>query len=63
MGLLVAALGVSAGCVPNEIADNADLILEELDGSSSPTGSIEFEGETLVYQPDLPDLAGRSPVC
>jgi hypothetical protein len=59
MGLLVAALGVSAGCVSNEIADNADLILEELDGSSSPTGSIEFEGETLVYQPDLPDLAGR----
>ena len=59
MGLLVVALGVSAGCVTDEIAENADLILEELDGSSAPAGSIELEGETLVYQGDLPDLTGR----
>ena len=56
LGLLVIALGVAGGCVSDEIADNADFILEELSKTSAPAGSIELEGETLVYAADLPDL-------
>ena len=56
VGLLVLALGIAGGCVTNDIANNADLVLEEMAKSSAPAGSIEVEGETLVYSADLPDL-------
>ena len=54
--LLVAALASGAGCVTDEIAVNAELVLDELDASSAPSGPIESEGEILVYSDDLPDL-------
>ena len=56
LGLLVIALGIAGGCVADDIADNADFILEDLSKTSAPAGSIKFEGETLVYAADLPDL-------
>jgi len=59
VGLLVFALGIAGGCVPNKVANNADIILEEMAGSSAPAGSIEVEGETLVYSADLPDLVSN----
>ena len=54
--LLVAALASGAGCVTDEIAVNAELVLAEMDASSAPSGPIEAEGEVLVYSDDLPDL-------
>lgn len=59
VGLLVVALGVTGGCVSDEVAANADFILQELDNSSAPAGAIELEGETLVRAADLPDLVSR----
>ena len=59
VGLLVVALGTAGGCVADEIANNADLVLEEMDRSPAPAGPIEFEGETLVYTADLPDLVSQ----
>ena len=57
LGLLVIALGIAGGCVSDEIADNADLVLEELSNTSAPAGAIKNpDGETLVYAVDLPDL-------
>jgi len=56
LGLLVIALGVAGGCVADEIADNADFVLEELSNTSAPTSPIKLEGETLIYASDLPNL-------
>ena len=56
LGLLVIALGIAGGCVADEIADNADFVLEELSKTSAPAGSIKLEGDTLVYAADLPYL-------
>jgi hypothetical protein len=57
-GLLVLALGVSAGCVTDEVALNADIVLAEIGSASAPAGSIEFESKTLVYSADIADLVG-----
>ena len=57
LGLSVIALGFSGGCVADEIANNADYVVQELSGDSAPAGSIDdLEGKTLVYAADLPDL-------
>jgi hypothetical protein len=56
IGLLVLALGISTGCVTNEIASNADIVLAKIDGDVAPTGPIEFEGKTLVYSTDIANL-------
>lgn len=54
--LLLAALASGTGCVTDEIATNAELVLAEMDASSAPSGTIESEGKVLVYSDDLPDL-------
>jgi hypothetical protein len=59
VGLLIVALGVTGGCVTDEIASNADFILQEVDNSSAPAGAIELEGETLVHAVDMPDLVSK----
>jgi len=59
VGLLVFAMGIAGGCVTNEVAINADLILEEMARSSAPAGSIESAGKTLVYSADLPNLVSK----
>jgi len=56
LSLLGVSLLFSAGCVPDTISDNADLILEQLTNTHSQTGSIQVEGETLVFAADLPSL-------
>ena len=57
LGLLVVALGIAGGCVSDEIANNADFVLEELNKTSAPAGSIKnLDGEMLIYAADLPDL-------
>ncbi len=45
-----------AGCVADEIATNAEIVLDEIDAASAPSGPIEYEGSVLVYTDDLPDL-------
>jgi len=59
VGLLVFAMGIAGGCVTDKVAINADLILEEMSGASAPAGSIESEGNTLVYSADLPNLVSK----
>ena len=54
--LLVFALTAGTGCVTDDIAVNAELVLDEMQASSAPSGPIESEGMTLVYSDDLPDL-------
>ena len=54
--ILVALLASGAGCVTDEIAANAELVLAEMEASSAPSGPIESEGKVLVYSDDLPDL-------
>ena len=57
LGLSIIALGIGGGCVADELADNADYVLQELSGDSAPAGSIDdLEGKTLIYTTDLPDL-------
>jgi hypothetical protein len=53
---LVIALGISGGCVADELGNNANYVVQELSGDSAPAGSIDLEGKTLVYATDLPDL-------
>ena len=53
---LVLVLASAAGCVANEIANNAELVLDEIDAASAPSGNIEIAGSVLVYSDDLPDL-------
>jgi hypothetical protein len=59
IGLSVIALGIAGGCVSDEVGDQATFVLEELDKSLEPAGSIELEGKVLVYPADLPDLVSR----
>ena len=54
--LLLVALAAAPGCVPDQIAEDAELVLAEIESSTAPTGSIEFDGRVLVYSDDLPDL-------
>ena len=54
--ILVLVLSAATGCVTDEIAVNAELVLAEMDGSSAPSGPIESEEKVLVYTDDLPDL-------
>ena len=54
--LLVLALASTAGCVADEIATNAEVVLDEIDAASAPSGNIEVDGSVLVYSDDLPDL-------
>lgn len=56
LSLLAASLLFGAGCVADKTSDDADFILEELSNTHSQTGSIQLEGETLVFTADLPSL-------
>ena len=57
IALLVVATAMVGACVGAEFQEETDSILERLGQASAPTGSIELDGEVLVYAPDLPDLA------
>ena len=54
--LLLLFLVPATGCVTDEIATNAELVLDEIDAASAPSGNIEIDGSVLVYSDDLPDL-------
>ena len=54
--LLLLLLASAAGCVTDEIATNAEVVLDEIDAASAPSGNIEIDGSVLVYSDDLPDL-------
>ena len=56
LALVALATVAVAGCVADEIADNAEIVLDEIDAASSPSGPIELDGSVLVYTDDLPDL-------
>lgn len=56
LSLLAASLLFGVGCVTDTTSDNADLVLEQLTNYPSQTGSIQLEGETLVFASDLPSL-------
>ncbi len=58
-GLLVIALGLSGGCVTEEVASNAEFVLGELAAASASAESIELEGKTLVYSANLSNLARK----
>ena len=56
LALLLVALAAAPGCVTDEIAVGAELVLAQIESSTAPAGSIESEGRVLVYSDDLPDL-------
>ena len=56
VGLLVIALAMSGACVTDAIAEEADYILGELGKDSAPSGPLTYEGEVIVYAPDVQDL-------